>query len=99
MYSSTLATGVTAAQPAKPIVVVVTGATGVGKTESSLRLAELLNGEIISADSVQVYRQLDIGSDKLPLEDRRGTSPGLCPPCMGQHNRPSHDSDSEVRVH
>lgn len=66
------------ASTARPIVVVVTGATGVGKTESSLRLAELLNGEIISADSVQVYKHLDVGSDKLPLEERRGLPPNSC---------------------
>jgi tRNA dimethylallyltransferase len=66
------------ARPVKPIVVVLTGATGVGKTESSLRLAELLNGEIISADSVQVYKGLDVGSDKLPLKERRG----LVPSCV-----------------
>ncbi len=46
-------------------VVVVTGPTAVGKTNVSLALAERLNGEIISADSVQVYRGLDVGSDKV----------------------------------
>ena len=53
-------------------VLLVTGPTGVGKTETSLLLAEHLGGEIISADSVQVYRGLDIGSDKLPVSERRG---------------------------
>ena len=56
----------------KPKVLVITGPTGVGKTEASLLLAERLNGEIISADSVQVYRGLDVGSDKLPVDQRRG---------------------------
>lgn len=46
-------------------VVVLTGPTAVGKTNVSLALAELLDGEIISADSVQVYKGLDIGSDKV----------------------------------
>ena len=46
-------------------VIVVTGPTAVGKTATALRLAQQLNGEIISADSVQVYRGLDIGSDKV----------------------------------
>lgn len=49
----------------KPKVVVITGPTAVGKTQVSLALAEALNGEIISADSVQVYRGLDVGSDKV----------------------------------
>lgn len=51
----------------RPRVVVLTGPTGVGKTSTSLSLAERLNAEIISADSVQVYRGLDIGSDKVSL--------------------------------
>ncbi|KAK9826713.1 hypothetical protein WJX81_000524 [Elliptochloris bilobata] len=53
-------------------VVIVTGPTAVGKTAVSLALAELLDGEVISADSVQVYKGLDIGSDKVCVEDRRG---------------------------
>jgi tRNA dimethylallyltransferase len=48
-----------------PQVVIITGPTAVGKTKLSLRLAQLLDGEIISADSVQVYRGLDVGSDKV----------------------------------
>ena len=48
----------------RPQVVVITGPTAVGKTDASLALALRLGGEIISADSVQVYRGLDIGSDK-----------------------------------
>ncbi|KAK9829894.1 hypothetical protein WJX72_008519 [[Myrmecia] bisecta] len=54
------------------VVVVLTGATAVGKTHASLALAERLNGEIISADSVQVYTGLDIGSDKIPVDQRLG---------------------------
>jgi len=46
-------------------VLVLAGPTAVGKTRISLELAERLNGEIISADSVQVYRGLNIGSDKV----------------------------------
>ncbi len=46
-------------------VIIITGPTAVGKTAAALQLAERLNGEIISADSVQIYRGLDIGSDKV----------------------------------
>ncbi|CAG9460458.1 unnamed protein product [Pedinophyceae sp. YPF-701] len=53
-------------------IVILTGPTAVGKTELALRLAEQLDGEIISADSVQVYRGLDVGSDKIPVPERRG---------------------------
>ena len=44
------------------------GPTGVGKTVIGFRAAELLNGEIISADSRQMYRGMDIGTDKPPVE-------------------------------
>ncbi len=56
----------------KPPVIVLTGPTGVGKTELSLRLAQVLGAEIVSADSMQVYRGMDIGSAKLPEKDRQG---------------------------
>ncbi|KAL6750455.1 hypothetical protein V8C86DRAFT_848417 [Haematococcus lacustris] len=46
--------------------------TAVGKTAVGLLLAERLGGEVISADSVQVYCGLDVGSDKLPVAQRRG---------------------------
>lgn len=48
-----------------PKILIITGPTGVGKTDLSLALAEKLNGEIVSADSVQVYRNLNVGSDKV----------------------------------
>jgi DNA polymerase III delta prime subunit len=52
---------------AKPRVIILTGPTAVGKTAASLELARAVNGEIISADSVQVYRGLDIGSAKVVI--------------------------------
>ena len=42
----------------KPLII-LTGPTAVGKTELSIRLAKALNGEIISADSMQVYKKMD----------------------------------------
>lgn len=48
----------------KPLVV-LTGPTAVGKTELSIELARLINAEIISADSMQVYKYMDIGSAKI----------------------------------
>ena len=53
-------------------VVVLTGPTAVGKTKVSLSLAEKLDGEVISADSIQVYRGLDVGSDKVCCCFRHG---------------------------
>ncbi len=52
-------------------LVVILGPTAVGKTELSLELAEKFNGEIVSADSRQLYRGMDIGTAKPTLEERR----------------------------
>lgn len=54
----------------KPPLIVIVGPTAVGKTETSIRLAERLGGEIISADSRQFYRGLDIGTAKATPADR-----------------------------
>jgi len=51
-------------------VIIITGPTGVGKTGVSLLVAEALGTEIISADSMQVYRGMDIGTAKPSLEER-----------------------------
>ena len=53
-------------------VIVIVGPTGVGKTKLSVELAKKLNGEIISGDSVQVYRRMDIGSAKVTEEEKEG---------------------------
>lgn len=55
----------------KPLVI-LTGPTAVGKTALSLSLAKAINGEIISADSMQVYRHMDIGTAKIPESEREG---------------------------
>ena len=52
----------------KPSLVILTGPTAVGKSELSIELARQIGGEIISADSMQVYRQMDIGSAKIRPE-------------------------------
>lgn len=54
-----------------PLVAVV-GPTGSGKSELALQLAERFNGEAINADSMQFYRGMDIGTAKLPPDQRRG---------------------------
>ena len=46
-------------------LIVLTGPTAVGKTSLSISLAKAVNGEIISADSMQVYKGMDIGSAKI----------------------------------
>lgn len=56
---------------AKPRIVCIAGATGVGKTDVALDVAERVNAEIVSADSMQVYRYMDIGTAKPTREQRR----------------------------
>ena len=53
-------------------LIVLTGPTAVGKTRLSLSLAETVGGEIVSADSMQVYRHMDIGSAKIKQAEMRG---------------------------
>jgi tRNA dimethylallyltransferase len=52
-------------------LVIVLGATAVGKSTMAIFLAEEFNGEIINCDSMQVYRGFDIGTDKIPLRRRK----------------------------
>ncbi|MDQ6678568.1 MAG: tRNA (adenosine(37)-N6)-dimethylallyltransferase MiaA [Acidobacteriota bacterium] len=54
-----------------PLVAVV-GPTGSGKSELGLRIAEYYDGEIVNCDSMQIYSGFDIGTAKVPLEERRG---------------------------
>ena len=58
------------AHPKKKKVIVISGPTAVGKTQLSLIIARAIGGEIISADSMQVYRGMDIGTAKASKEDR-----------------------------
>lgn len=53
-------------------LIVLTGPTAVGKTELSIELAKKVNGEIISADSIQVYKGFDVGSAKITKEEMQG---------------------------
>ena len=53
-------------------IIVVAGPTGVGKTKISVKLAKELNGEIINADSMQVYKGMDIGTAKITEEEKDG---------------------------
>lgn len=56
----------------KPPLIVLTGPTAAGKTELSIALAKKIGGEIISADSVAVYKELDIGSAKISPDEMDG---------------------------
>lgn len=56
----------------KPGLVILTGPTAVGKSDLSIELARQIGGEIISADSMQVYRRMDVGSAKIMPEQMGG---------------------------
>jgi tRNA dimethylallyltransferase len=55
----------------RPRVVIILGPTGAGKSRLAIELAEEFGGEIINADSMQVYRYMDIGTAKPTCEERK----------------------------
>ena len=56
----------------KPKVIVICGPTASGKTALSIELAKKINGEIVSADSMQIYKDMDIGTAKTTTEEMQG---------------------------
>ena len=56
----------------KPKVIVIVGPTASGKTALSIELAKKINGEIVSCDSMQIYKDMDIGSAKPSIEEMQG---------------------------
>jgi tRNA dimethylallyltransferase len=56
----------------RPLLVAILGPTATGKSSLALALAERYRGEIVNCDSTAVYRGFDIGTDKVPIEQRRG---------------------------
>lgn len=67
-----------------PKIIVILGPTASGKSDLALYLAQQLNGEIISADSMQVYRGMDIGTAKLSLAERQNIPHHLLDVCDPQ---------------
>lgn len=55
-------------------LLIIAGPTAVGKTDISIKLAKKLNGEIISVDSMQIYKHMDIGSAKISKEEQEGVT-------------------------
>ncbi len=55
----------------KPLIAIL-GPTATGKSALGIAIAERFNGEIINCDSTAVYRGFDIGTDKVPMHERRG---------------------------
>lgn len=56
----------------KNTIIIIAGPTGVGKTKTSIELAKKLNTEIISCDSMQIYKYMDIGTDKILENEKEG---------------------------
>ena len=56
----------------KPKVIVICGPTASGKTALSIQLAKKINGEIVSADSMQIYKDMDIGTAKVTIDEMEG---------------------------
>ncbi|WP_313999268.1 tRNA (adenosine(37)-N6)-dimethylallyltransferase MiaA [uncultured Paenibacillus sp.] len=69
----------------KPRLAALIGPTAVGKTAYSLEIAKRWNAEIISGDSMQVYKGMDVGTAKLPLEEREGIPHHLIDICEPEH--------------
>lgn len=67
-------------------LLILTGPTAVGKTSLSVLLAQAVNGEIISADSMQVYRRMDIGTAKIKKEEMCGVPHHLIDICEPQED-------------
>ncbi len=68
----------------KPLII-ITGPTAVGKTELSIMLAKKINGEIVSADSMQVYKGMDIGTAKISKSEMSGVPHHLID-CLDIHD-------------
>lgn len=60
------------AQRVKPKLIVILGPTASGKSEMAVKIAKKFNGEVVSADSRQIYKGLDIGTGKISPEERQG---------------------------
>ena len=58
----------------KEKLVIITGPTAVGKTELSIKVAKRFHGEIISSDSMQIYKYMDIGTAKITQAEMEGVN-------------------------
>ena len=95
----------TAALPNIPLLVVLLGPTGSGKTALSLRLAERFGGEIVNCDSVALYREFDIGTAKPSVQERARAPHHLfevadpaTPVTAGEYARRARDVLNEIKT-
>ena len=92
-------------ESALPPIVAVVGATAAGKTGLSLDVAERLRGEIVNTDAMAVYREMDVGTAKLPPAERRGIPHHLVDHLdvteswtVAQHQRDARAAVADVRA-
>jgi len=79
------------------MIIVITGPTGVGKTKLSVELAKKVNGEIINADSMQVYKGLDIGTAKIKKSEKEDIPHYLFDICDVDRNYTIYDYQKDAR--
>lgn len=78
-------------------IIVITGPTGVGKTKLSVKLAKKLKGEIINADSMQIYKDLDIGTAKIKEVEKEGVPHYLFDICDVHKNYTIYNYQKDAR--
>ena len=78
-------------------IIVIVGPTGVGKTKLSVELAKRLNGEIVNADSMQVYKDLNIGTAKIKEEEKEGITHHLFDICDVNDNYTIYNYQQDAR--
>lgn len=79
------------------MIVVIVGPTGVGKTKLSVELAKKMNAEIINADSMQVYKNLDIATAKVKEEEKEGIPHHLFDICEVEDDYSVYDYQRDAR--
>lgn len=80
------------------MIIVITGPTAVGKTKMSVELAKIYNGEIINADSTQVYKGMDIGTAKATKQEMKGVKHHLLDICDVTENYTVYDYQKDARA-
>ncbi len=81
-------------------IIVITGPTGVGKTKLSVELAKKINGEIVNADSMQVYKGLDIGTAKIKEKEKESVPHNLFDICdvMDNYTIFNYQKDARKKI-
>ncbi len=78
-------------------IIVVAGPTGVGKTKVSVELAKKIDAEIINADSMQIYKKMDIGTAKIKEEEKDGIKHHLFNICDTSYDYSIYDYQKDAR--